>query len=147
VWLLFACALWSWHHPLLYQAALRDPLVHDAQHLTFFVVAALFWRLALDPFSRRRLHPVPAIGYLFVTSLHASVLGIFMALAPTSWYLDYTLRTPPFGLTPLADQQIAGLIMWVPACLLYPLVAVALVGRWLAAHEPAPQPLRRFAHE
>lgn len=146
-WLLFAVALWGWHHPLLYQAALRDPLVHDAQHLTFFAAGLLFWRLALDPFSRRRLHPVPAIVYLFATSLHASVLGIFMALAPEPWYLDYTLRTPAFGLTPLPDQQLAGLVMWVPACLIYPILAVALVGRWLAAQEPALQTLRRPLHE
>jgi len=132
VWCLFAATLWGWHHPLLYQAALRDPLVHDAQHLSFFVAAFLFWRIVLDPLSRRRLHAPVATPYLFATSLHASALGIFLTLATAPWYADYLERTAAFGFTPLADQQLAGLIMWVPACLIYPLIAMALLVRWLA---------------
>jgi putative membrane protein len=131
IWVLFVIALWGWHHPLLYQAALRDPLVHDAQHLSFFAAAFLFWRIVLDPFSRRRMHATAAAVFLFTTSIHASALGVFLALAPSPWYLEYASRTVAFGFTPMADQQLAGLIMWVPGCWIYPLIAVGLLARWL----------------
>lgn len=132
LWALFAATLWGWHHPVLYQAALRDPLVHDAQHLSFFVVACLFWRVCLDPLSGRRLCPAMALPYLFATSVHASALGVFLALSPRAWYDDYATRTGAWGLTPLQDQQLAGLLMWMPACLIYPAVAAILFGIWLA---------------
>jgi putative membrane protein len=133
VWALYGMALWAWHHPILYQAALRDALVHDTQHLSFFVAACLFWRGALDPLGRRRLHPVAAVPYLFATSLHASALGVFLALSSRPWYGDYAGRTSAWGFTQLEDQQLAGLIMWMPACLIYPAVAATLLGSWLAS--------------
>ncbi len=132
-WMLFAATLWVWHHPALYQAALRDPLMHDVQHLSFFVAACLFWRMGLDPLSARRLRPVVAIPYFFSTSLHATALGVFLALSPRVWYDDYVTRTQAWGLMPLQDQQLAGLIMWMPACLIYPIVAAILLGGWLAS--------------
>jgi putative membrane protein len=131
-WGLFAGTLWAWHHPVVYQAALRDPLLHDAQHLNFFVVSCLYWRVCLDLLGSRRISPPAAVPYLFTTSLHASALGIFLALSPRAWYADYASRTGSWGLTPLEDQQLAGLIMWMPACLIYPAAAAALFGAWLA---------------
>jgi cytochrome c oxidase assembly factor CtaG len=115
----------------LYQAALRDPLLHDAQHLSFFTAASLFWRLCLDPLAGRRLSALGAIPYLFTTALHSAALGIFLALSQRTWYPDYVTRTSAWGLTPLEDQQLAGLIMWMPACLIYPAVAAILFGTWL----------------
>lgn len=146
-WGLFAGTLWAWHHPVLYQAALRDPLLHDAQHLSFFIVSCVFWRVCLDPLGSRRLSPPAALPYLFTTSLHASALGIFLALSPRAWYADYASRTESWGLTPLEDQQLAGLIMWMPACLVYPGVAAALFGTWLSGLASAPRngkPRERF---
>jgi putative membrane protein len=129
---LFAVTLWIWHHPVLYQAALRDPLLHDAQHLSFFLTACLFWRVCLDPLGQRRLSPPAAVPYLFATSIHSSALGIFLALSPHVWYGHYESRTPAWGFTPLEDQQLAGLWMWMPGCLMYPAVAAMLVSTWLA---------------
>jgi putative membrane protein len=129
---LYAAALWIWHLPIAYEAALVDPLVHDAEHLSFFVAACLYWRALLDQLRLRALHPLIAVMIHFVTSLHAMVLGVFMALAPTVWYEAYASRTTAWGLTPLEDQQMAGLIMWLPACLIYPAVAAAALGHWLA---------------
>jgi putative membrane protein len=137
VWILFAGTLWAWHHPALYQAALRDPLMHDAQHLSFFVASCLFWRVCLDPLGGRRLSPPGAVPYLFTTSLHASALGVFLTLSPRVWYEDYATRTISWGLTPLEDQQLAGLIMWMPACLIYPAAAAALFGAWLTSLDGA----------
>lgn len=136
-WALFALALWIWHLPVLYQAALRDQGIHDLQHLAFFGASALYWRVLLDPVGRIRLNRGLGVLYLFTTSLHATVLGVFMALAPRAWYSDYLSRTPAWGLTPLEDQQLAGLIMWMPACAIYAVAAVGIFALWLR-EEPKP---------
>lgn len=137
-WLLYAAVLWAWHLPAAYEAALVDPLVHDAQHLSFFGVACLYWQCILTASSRRRWSPLAAIVVLFTTSLHASLLGVFMATSRAPWYDVYSQPTP-WGLTPLEDQHLAGLIMWMPACLIYPVAAAAIFGTWLSSrsHEGA----------
>jgi cytochrome c oxidase assembly factor CtaG len=130
-WVVFALALWIWHLPVLYQAALRDQGIHDLQHLAFFGTAALYWRVLLDPVGRIRLNRGAGVLYLFTTSLHATVLGVFMALSPRAWYSDYEARTSSWGLTPLEDQQLAGLIMWMPACAIYAVAAIGIFALWL----------------
>jgi putative membrane protein len=132
LWTLFAVVTWSWHHPVLYQAALHDPLLHDAQHLSFFIVACLFWRVCLDPLATRRISPLVSIPYLFATSVQASALGVFLALSPRTWYDVYGARTGAWGFTPLEDQQLAGLMMWMPACLIFPAIAAIVFAAWLA---------------
>ena len=128
---LFALALWVWHLPALYEAALRSRPVHEVQHVSFFVVSALFWRVLLDPLSRLRMNVGAGVLYLFATSLHATFLGVFMALSPRVWYADYVPRTAAWNLTPLEDQQLAGLIMWMPACMLYALIAAVMFAFWV----------------
>jgi putative membrane protein len=137
IWSAYAAVMWLWHIPVLYESALRNPFVHDLQHLTFFIVACLFWRVILDPLSRFRIGPGVGVFYLFLTTLHATVLGVWMTLAPSPWYADYIGRSELWGLTPLEDQQLAGLIMWMPACLPYLVGAVVLIGQCL--REPSPQ--------
>lgn len=128
---LFAVALWIWHLPALYHAALRSRPVHEVQHVMFFIASCLFWRVLLDPLSRLRMNQGAGVIYLFLTSLHATILGVFMALSPRVWYSDYVPRTSRWNLTPLEDQQIAGLIMWMPACMIYAAVAAVIFALWL----------------
>jgi len=128
-WMIYAAVLWGWHLPVLYGAALRVHMMHDLQHLFFMVAAILFWRPLLDPLSRHRLGGGSAVIYLFTTTLHSTVLGVFMTIAPGAWYPEYFGRSELWGLSPLEDQQIAGLIMWMPACLSYAVVAVYLFTR------------------
>ena len=130
-WLLFALVLWVWHFPPLYEAALHSDLFHDFQHFSFVAVACLFWRVLLDPLSRLKLNRGMGVVYLFLTSLHATLLGVFMTLAPKAWYPFYETRAPRWNLSALEDQQVAGLIMWMPACMVYALVAALLLGLWL----------------
>jgi putative membrane protein len=138
LWGLFAGTLWVWHIPTLYEAALRLPLLHDFQHLGFVVTACLFWRVLLDPLSRLRLNRGVGVIYLFTTSLHATVLGVFMALTPHVWYPHYTQRASTWGLSALEDQQLAGLIMWMPACMIYAAVAAVIFALWLREPEALP---------
>jgi len=131
IWTIHALTIWVWHIPVLYELALNDPLVHDIEHLTFFVAAVLFWRVIIDPRSSLRLNPGLGVLYLFTTSLHASALGALMTLSPRPWYATYIGRTEVWNLTPLEDQQLAGLIMWMPGCTVYAFVAAVLLGSWL----------------
>jgi putative membrane protein len=135
LWAIFALSLWAWHHPLLYEAALGNYWIHHLQHLFFFGSAALFWRVVLDPLTRFRFNPGLGVIYLFTTSLHATLLGLFMALSPTVWYPAYAGKTG--NLTTLEDQHLAGLIMWMPACMVYAIVALYIFANWLYRRELA----------
>jgi putative membrane protein len=130
-WLLHAVVMWIWHIPFLYELALSDPLVHDLEHLTFFLAAIFFWRVVLDARRQVALHPAAAVVYLFTTSIHASALGAAMALAPEPWYPGYLESAPRWQLSPLEDQQLAGLIMWMPACTVYAIAALIVLSAWL----------------
>jgi cytochrome c oxidase assembly factor CtaG len=80
------------------------------------------------------------VGYLFATSIHATILGVFMSLAPAAWYGVYATTTERWGLSPLEDQQLAGLIMWMPACLVFPAAAAIVFGRWLSQLQTPTEP-------
>ena len=139
VWSLHAILLWVWHLPFFYEWALEDPLVHDVEHLTFFIIACLFWRLLLDKRQSQIMSTGLGVFYLFTTSLQTMFLGVFMALSPTVWYSSYDGRTDRWGLTSLEDQQLAGAIMWMPACMVYAVVAVLMLVVWLERLEPSHQ--------
>lgn len=144
LWIVYAAVLWVWHLPRLYEAAVTSEPVHDLQHIMFFAVSCLFWRVLFDPIGRLRMSRALAVMYLFATSLHATLLGVFMALAPRLWYPVYAGRTTAWGLAPLEDQQLAGYIMWMPACMVYAAIAAILFSRWLAeeSHPSPAKPLR-----
>ncbi len=130
-WWLFTGTLWIWHVPRLYQAALRSPVLHDLEHLSFLLTAYLFWRIVLDPAARSRMNRGAGVIYLFAACLQAGALGIFLTLSPSVWYPAYASRVAAWGLTPLEDQQLAGLIMWVPGCAIYAGAAAAVFAAWL----------------
>lgn len=127
-WLLHAAALWGWHAPPLYQAALRSESVHVAEHLSFLGTALLFWWTALAPPSARHAGVGLGVLSIFAMSLHGGLLGALMTFAPTPWYPIYLDRTAPWGLTPLADQQLAGLLMWIPTGTVYLAAALGLLA-------------------
>lgn len=127
-WILHFAALWLWHAPYLFQAALTHPALHALQHASFLFPALLFWWAALDGVARG-----PAIAYLFTTMLHTGALGALFAMSGRIWYPAYGGGAAQFGLSALEDQQLGGLIMWVPGGLAYLIVALALCARWLAA--------------
>jgi putative membrane protein len=131
IWALYAVTLWLWHLPIFYEAALTNSIVHDVQHLAFFLTSYLFWRVVLDRSEKRRLNSNLGVLYLFVASLHAMILGVLMAFSPVAWYDQYVVTAPVYGFTGLEDQQIAGYIMWMPAGISYFVVAVVLMKRVL----------------
>lgn len=134
VFFLHGFAIWIWHLPALYQATLRSDSVHALQHLSFFGTAALFW-WSLVHGRYGRLGYGTAVVYVFLTGLHSGVLGALLTFAPRLWYPIYAARTARWGLSPLEDQQLAGLVMWVPAGIVFLLFGLALFAAWLGESE------------
>ena len=117
-WVLHATALWLWHIPILYEAALRNDAIHALEHASFVGTALLFWWLVVHP-GQHRLGRGLGVVYLFGAALQSGVLGALITFAPRPWYPMHYGTTRAWGLTPLEDQQLAGLLMWVPASLVY----------------------------
>lgn len=131
-WSVHAAALWVWHVPALFQRALASGPVHVAQHLSFFVSALLFWWALLRP-GMQRDRCGPATLYVLTTGMHTGALGALLTFARTPWYPAYLATAPAFGITALEDQQLGGLIMWVPAGFVYLAIALVLFSAWLRA--------------
>ena len=129
-WLVHAIALWMWHIPRLFEAVLHNETVHTAQHLSFLISALLFW-WALIHGPQGAMGYGAAVLYLFTTSIHSGVLGALITIAGSVWYPSYVGLTSSWGLTPLEDQQLGGLIMWIPAGLVYVIAGLALFAGWL----------------
>jgi putative membrane protein len=129
-WLVHAVALWTWHIPALFEATLYSDTVHTLQHLSFLLSALLFW-WALIHGPQGAMGYGAAVLYLFTTSVHSGALGALLTIAGSVWYPSYAPLTASWGLTPLEDQQLGGLIMWIPASLVYVIAGLALFAGWL----------------
>jgi putative membrane protein len=134
-WTLHGMAIWLWHAPALFEATLRSDLIHTLQHMSFLGTGLLFWWTLLRGRAGGIGRPA-AVLYLFTTSVHTTVLGALLTFSSRAWY-PLAPATAAWGLTPLEDQQLAGLIMWVPANLSYLVAALAIAGAWLK--DPAPR--------
>jgi putative membrane protein len=131
VFMAHALVLWIWHVPPLYDAAVAVPALHWLEHLSMLTAAILFWHLVLMRLPRYREGCGAAVLLLLATSMHAGLLGALLTFAPEPLYASHLGSAPLRGLDPLEDQQLAGLIMWVPACAVYLVAGLALVGVWL----------------
>ncbi|MCB8821796.1 cytochrome c oxidase assembly protein [Microvirga rosea] len=127
---LHGAAVWIWHIPVLFNAALANPAIHGLQHVSFFGTALLFWWSLLRGRARVRGYGVAAL-YLFLTALHSGFLGILLSIARAPIYPGQSAAAPQWGLMPLEDQQLAGLIMWVPAGVVYAAATLVMLGIWI----------------
>lgn len=133
-WIIHTVALWIWHIPALFQATLESDLVHTLQHASFFLSALLFWWAII--FGRRGIASYGAgVLYLFTTSIQSGLLGVFLTLTSRVWYPVYSTTTAQWGMTPIEDQQLGGLIMWIPAGLVYIVAALIMFAAWLRDSE------------
>jgi cytochrome c oxidase assembly factor CtaG len=132
---LFNGVLIAWHVPALYDATLRNPWVHDLEHLLFFLTAMLFWT-HLVPLSRRpRLSDAWRAAYGVGAILTTWALAVVLGLASDPLYAHYAaLAHRPGGLSALADQQLAAGIMWVPASI--PLTVAVFVAAYRFLEPP-----------
>jgi cytochrome c oxidase assembly factor CtaG len=138
-WLLGIGSLWIWHVPVLYNATLHSEQIHILEHMDFLVTATILWWPVLSPVMERRLSPLGTIAYLFAAQVASMVLGIILTFIPPGLY-DYlhpvdtlgvlSLIRQTWGLTPEVDQQIGGLLMWVPSGLVFLAGILGALGRW-----------------
>jgi putative membrane protein len=134
-WLFHAAVVWLWHAPLLFEAALHSNAIHTLQHVSFLGSALLFWWAVLGDGSFRPQRGLSML-YIFTTMAHTGALGALLTWSGVVWYPSYIGAGEGFGIDALEDQQLGGLIMWVPGGLAYLIAGLALASKWLA-HNPA----------
>ena len=130
VFLLHGLAVWLWHAPELYEAALRSTAVHAVEHLSFTITAALFWWGMVHGRYGRMAYGAGVL-YVFLTAIHTSVLGALMTISPGVLYPWYAQAAAAWHVDALEDQQLAGLLMWVPSGLVFIVFGLALFAAWL----------------
>jgi putative membrane protein len=130
VFALHAALLWVWHLPRLYQAALQSDAVHALQHACFFGSAALFWWAIVHGRYGRSGYGLGVL-YVFATALHSSALGVLLTFAPRVFYPAYAAAARQWGLSAEEDQQLAGLIMWVPSGVVFVAIGLSLFAAWI----------------
>jgi putative membrane protein len=140
-WALHMAALFFWHIPAPYGWALDNEAVHALEHFCFLSTAVLFWWAVLQPAARRRLSYGMSVVYVSTAGLLMSALGAILTLARYPWYAGHLTTTAAWHLTPLQDQQLAGVIMWVPASIVYVGAACWFFVKWLETDAP-----REFEH-
>jgi cytochrome c oxidase assembly factor CtaG len=133
-WLVHGVVLWVWHAPRLYDAAVADESVHAVQHAMFVVSAALFWWGMLAG-RYGRVGYGAAVFYVFTTVVHTGLLGAILTLSPVPLYPTYVTAAHLHGFDALMDQQLAGLLMWIPAGALLTILGLSLAAAWLGEAE------------
>jgi putative membrane protein len=142
---LHSVALWAWHVPGAYDAAVASPWVHAAEHASFLGTALLFWWAALHPRGSLRRVPGLAMLALFALTMEGGALGALLTFSTAPWYASHLATTAAWGLSPLEDQEIAGLVMWIPGTLAYLAAAAWVFVGWMASsdrRDRAPEPVR-----
>jgi len=135
-WILFAAVNWGWHFSVFYDQALESAPLHYFQHFTFLAAALLFWwpALGVDPSPWRLPHPVRLL-YLFLAMPQNSFLGVALLSASTALYPHYVTNVRAWGPTPLADQQLGGMLMWVVGDLAFLAGMAVVVLAWMRHEE------------
>ena len=133
-WTLHGLAIWVWHMPALYDAAVGNEAIHTLQHAMFVGTAALFWWGMLYGRYGRAGYGA-AVFYVFLTVVHTGILGAMVTFSRTPLYSIYAAPAAAHGVDQLVDQQRAGLLMWIPAGIVMTLLGLALFAAWLGESE------------
>jgi putative membrane protein len=133
-WALHGAAIWIWHVPLLYEAAVRSEAAHALQHAIFVATSMLFWFGLLQGRYGRAGYGA-AVFYVFTTAVHTGILGAVFTLSRTPLYQVYIDGADANATAAVRDQQLAGLVMWIPAGIVLTLAGVAFFAAWLGESE------------
>lgn len=136
----FGLALWFWHLPGPYDLTFASTAIYWIMHLTTFGASIWLWSVLLSP----SCNLWTALTGSFFTAMHMSLLGALLTFSPKPLFAVHMLSTAAWGLTPLEDQQLGGLIMWIPTGLLLVAYAVVAFGLELRRLEQAAATDRTF---
>jgi putative membrane protein len=128
-WVAFAVCLWLWHLPAPYAATLRSTPVYWCAHLTIFASAVWLWRVLAAPDGAGGMLNLALAA---ATTMHMGLLGALLTFAPVPLFASHVATAPAWGVTALADQQLAGLLCWIPGCAVFLAAGVTAGGRILA---------------
>jgi putative membrane protein len=145
-WLAGVGAMWVWHIPALYEASLQNKSLHIIQGISLLVAGVIFWWPIFSPLDQSRLDPLVSVLYLFSACVGCTVLGVVITFAPAGLFATahphivdtrgvVTLVRNGWGISPKVDQQIGGLLMWVPCCFLYISIIMVSLARWYRTPE------------
>jgi putative membrane protein len=134
-WLLHVGVLWFWHAAAPYDAALDNEFLHVLEHASFLVTAVLFWHAVIGVRGAARVSGGLGVLLVFAMAMQSVFLSALLTFARTPWYSGYATTTASWGLDPLTDQQVAGVIMWIPAGGIYLAAALVLLVTWIRATE------------
>ncbi len=144
-WALGVGCMLAWHVPVLFNAALANEALHIIQHLSFLITGTIYWWPILAPVERVRLSVAGSISYLFTACLACSLLGAALTFGPPGLYPAYIhpqdslgilpLIRDGWGLDPRNDQQLGGVLMWVPGCFVYLSGILWTLARWYRVPE------------
>jgi putative membrane protein len=137
---LLAAALWFWHAPAPYDATLRSDGLYWLMHMSLLIAAFLFWRSILP--DARQPHAAAALAAILATFLQMGLLGALLSLSGAPVYASHSSTTLPWGLTPFEDQQLGGLLMWIPGGLILAGAALAATAHLLEGQRLAPDQVR-----
>lgn len=132
--LAFTAAIWLWHAPGPYDATFTSDLVYWLMHLTVIGTALLLWSVLLDPRPDRAM---VALASGAASTLQMTLLGALITLTPHMLYAPHVLAPYAWGLTQATDQQLGGLIMWVPGCTVFLGATLVALGRAMSDHVPS----------
>jgi cytochrome c oxidase assembly factor CtaG len=135
VWLLSVGVIWFWHAAAPYDATLDNQLLHVLEHASFLVTAVLFWQVVVGVRGAARVSGGLGVLLVFAMAMQSVFLSVLLTFARTPWYSGYAATTAPWGLDPITDQRLAGVIMWIPAGGIYLVVALALLVTWIRVTE------------
>jgi putative membrane protein len=128
-WLIGVGAMLAWHVPVFFNAAMANENLHIFQLLSFLVSGLIFWWPILGPLEDRHLKALSGVTYLFSACVCCSLLGAFLTFGPVGLY--------PVGPDPKSDQQLGGILMWVPGCFVYLSGILSTVMRWYGEERAA----------
>jgi cytochrome c oxidase assembly factor CtaG len=144
--------MWLWHEPNLCNAATRDATIGALRDVSFLIAGLAFWWPVAAPAERLRISPLLAVAYLVSACLACTLLGIYVTFSSVAvcpvflhpqMHLELVARLRELGFTAAVDQQVGGLLMWVPPCLLYAGVSLHALRCWyrsetIGMFSPAP---------
>lgn len=132
----FNAVMWIWHVPSLYEGALRNPNLHILEHMMFLAAGVLMWLPVIHDVPPKHVLGYPArMAYLFACMVSSSILGAIFTFAPDIAFPFYSSAPLAFGLSPITDQQLAGLIMWVPGSGIFFIAILVVFAAWLNAED------------
>jgi putative membrane protein len=144
-WTLGVGSMWLWHVPSVHDAVIASDGLYAAQQVSFVLIGIIFWWPVFAPVKARRLTHLRSTLYLASACLGCTVLGILLTFAGTDMYAAYANPADAAGIlpylrndlciTPGVDQQIAGLTMWVPGCLIYLTASMITLAQWYRSPE------------